>query len=81
MVIQPRKSGDLQGVPEKQQPNAEQGGQPERRIRRFLKSTSLGRRRVTLVVSLPIKRHCLEKCLDRTNVRYHDYRSMVQWAQ
>jgi hypothetical protein len=30
---------------------AEQGGQPERRIGRILKSTVLGRRRVTLVRS------------------------------
>jgi hypothetical protein len=30
--------------------DGEQGGQPERRIGRFLKSRVLGRRRVTLVV-------------------------------
>jgi hypothetical protein len=38
--------------------NAEQGGQPERRIGRFVKSMVLGRRRVTLNVRLQRTHQC-----------------------
>src|SRR5437868_4290615 len=51
-----------------QREGGEQGGQPERRIGRVLKSMSLGRRRVTLVVLL-MASHQVAGLLGRAKLR------------